>query len=513
MTERPTRPIAEFAAERHKRGRLRKILLLAALVVLLMLLLWTAMYYSANRQLPFPQVETLTGDETPEPEFLYAISGPDGADALTKPLGLAITEDERVFVVDVGARVVRAYTTDGDYLFSFSQIVSDKGTELRLPQRVALGPDGNVWVTDRHLQGIFVFSAEDGSFVKEFVPKGAIATEWGPMALAFDAEGNVWVADVGLSQEHRVVAFDMEGNEVARWGTTVQTTKMTESPGGFYYPNGIAFSDEGEVFVSDMSNHRVQVFTPQGEFLRLIPTSGSPLGLVVDREQRLCVVDPFAHAVDIYSLEGERLTGFGGPGMALGRFRFPSDIALDETGRMFVSDRENDQIQVWGWPTGIVPPIVLPEEPVEWGICLSPLLLLLIPLFMRRTPFVTTEDFLENAIENGIVPKMNNRRFKWVVTEAVFEKYLDRRVGDIRLEELLVGEAYSLTDVADFMEKSGADERTAIYLTMAERAGRLATEDTVLAEAARALGIAVLNGERFVREFAAERRPRTAGRQ
>lgn len=513
MTERPTRPIAEFAADRRKRGRLRKILLLVALTVLLMLLLWTAMYYAANRQLPFPAVTSIGAEETAEPEFLYAISGPQGGDMLTQPLGLTVTEDGRVFVVDVGSRVVRAFTVDGEYLFSFSDVVSDKGTKLKLPQRIAVGPDGNLWVTDRHLKGVFVFSAVDGSFVKEFVPKGEIANEWGPMALAFDAKGNLWVADVGVSELHRVIAFDMEGNEIVRWGSTVQATKMTESPGGFYYPNGIAFSDEGDVYVSDMSNHRVQVFTPEGKFLRFIYTSGSPLGLVVDRQQRLCVVDPFAHAVDIYKLEGDRITGFGGPGMELGRFRFPSDIALDETGRMFVSDRENDQIQVWGWPTGIIPPVVLPEEPVEWGICLSPLLLLLIPLFVRRTPFITTEDFLENAIQSGIVPKMRDRRFKWVVTEAVYEKYLDREVGDIRFEELLTGEPYSRTDVQDFIEKSGADEQTAIYLTMAERAGRLATEDAVLAEAARALGIVVIDGERFLRDFAVGRRSRAAHRE
>lgn len=514
MTDRSVQQITSYAATRRKRDRVRKIVLLAALVVLLMLLLWSALYYAANRRLPFPPVANLGGDgEVAAPEFLYAISGPEGDDSLEKPVGVAVNEDGRVFVVDVRSRVVRAFEIDGDYLFTFNTVESDKGTALRLPQRVAIGPDGNVWVTDRHLKGIFVFSPDDGSFVREFIPNSDVTETWGPVALAFDAEGNLYVADLGVSQNHRIVAFDSEGNEIARWGSTVQTTKMTESPGGFYYPNGIAFSNEGDVFVSDMSNHRVQVFTPQGEFKYLIYTSGSPLGIAIDRQQRLCVVDPFAHGVDIYELSGERITGFGGPGLALGSFRFPSDIAFDETGRMFVSDRENNQVQVWGWPTGIIPPFVLPEEPVEWGICLSPLLLLLIPLFMRRTPLVTTEDFLDNAIETGIVPKMNNRRFKWVVTEEVFEKYLDRRVGGIRFEELLVGEAYSRTDVADFIEKSGADERTAIYLTMAERAGRLATEDAALAEAARALGIVVLDGERFVREFAAQRRSRAAGRE
>lgn len=502
--------ITRYATGRRKRDRVRKIVLLAALVVLLMILLWSGMYYAANRRLPFPAIDPITEGQTEAPEFLYAISGPEGADALTKPVGVAVTQDGKVFAVDVMSRTVRAYDAEGEYLFSFNSIESDKGVQLRLPQRVAIGPDGDVWVTDRHLGGIFVFEAEDGAFVREFVPQSDVSSTWTPLALAFDAGGDLWVADVGESDKHRILVFDPDGKELLRFGATVQTSRMTESPGGFLYPNGIAFSAEGEVFVSDMSNHRVQVFTPEGEFKRFIYTSGSPLGLVVDREQQLLVVDPFAHAVDVYTLDGERLTGFGGPGLELGRFRFPSDIALDETGRMFVSDRENNQIQVWGWPTGIVPPVVLPEEPVEWGICLSPLLLLLLPLLRRRIAFVVTEDFIEGMIVAGAVPSMNDRKFKWVVTQELFERYVHRDSGGVRFSELLVGEPFSRTDVGEFVEQSGAAEEIAIVLTMAERAGRLATEDAELTQAALALDILTVDRERFMRDFAARRQgPKT----
>ncbi|MRS12786.1 MAG: hypothetical protein EG823_06915 [Actinobacteria bacterium] len=513
MTDRSIEKITDYAGRKRKHDRVRKLALLLGLVVLLMLLLWTTMYYSANRRLPFPPVKSLTEGTTEAPEFLYAISGPEGADALMMPVGVAVTGDGKVFVVDAQSRVVRAYTTDGDYLFTFSSVVSDTGDKLKLPQRVVIGPDGNVWVTDRHLHGIFVFSPEDGSFIREFIPNSDVIEYWAPCALAFDEDGNLWVADLGLSEQHQILEFDAEGNELLRFGKTVQAAKMTDSPGGFYYPNGIAFSAEGDVFISDMSNHRVQVFSHDGEFKYLVYTSGSPLGLVVDREQRLLVADPFAHMIDVYDLTGERKTGFGGPGVQPGRFRFPSDIALDETGRMFVSDRENNQVQVWGWPTGIIPPVALPEEPAEWGICLSPLLLLLLPLLRRRTSFMTTEDFIEGMIAAGAVSRMDNRKFKWIVTQDLFDRYLHRRSGEVRFGELLVGEPFSRTDVGEFVEQSGADEKTAIILTMAERTGRLATEDATLAEAARALDIVVVDRERFIREFAVRRKGSAAQRR
>lgn len=512
VTERSTADIGRYATERRKRSRVVRIALLVLLVLILMLLAWSAMYYAANRRLPFPVVESVAGDTVRAPEFLYAISGPEGGDALAQPVGVAVTADELVFVVDAKDRVVRSYHADGRYRFSFNTIVSDKGSALGLPARVTIGPDGNVWVTDRRLGSIFVFDPDDGSFVREFIPNSDVVDTWRPIALAFNADGDLYVADLGLNKLHRIVAFDRDGNEIARWGSTVQTTHITQAPGGFYYPNGIAFSANGDVFVTDMSNHRVQIFTATGEYKYLVATSGSPLGIVIDPDQRMYVVDPFAHLVDIYELDGARITGFGGPGLSLGRFRFPSDIALDEAGRMFVSDRENNQVQVWGWPSGIIPPIDLPDQPLEWVFCLSPLLLLLIPLLRRRTSFMTMPDFIEAMIVIEAVPKMDDRKYKWLVTEPVWDAYADQASDGVRFEDLLHGESYSRTDVEDMIEKSGIDEATAIVLTMAERAGRLATEDPVLAEAAAALDIPVVSRERFLKEYAARRTSRTARR-
>jgi DNA-binding beta-propeller fold protein YncE len=514
VTERQTDDIARYATERRKRGNVRKIALLVLLVLLLMLFAWSAAYYAENRRLPFRSpLGSVTQDEVLTPEYLYSISGPETEESLKQPLGVAIKGDQ-LFVVDGTARVVRCYDIDGGYNFSFAAIQSDKGTALELPARATIGPDGNVWVTDRRLPGIFVFDPDNGSFVREFTPASDIVNEWGPLALAFNEKGDLYVADVGQSDDHRIVAFDSAGNEIARWGETAQTTNPQQSPGKFFYPNGIAFDKDGNVYVSDMSNHRVQVFGPTGEFKAVIPSSGSPLGMVMDAENRLYVVDPFAHTVDIYSTEdGTRMTGFGQPGYGLGQFRFPNDVALDENNRIYVSDRENYQVQVWGWPSGLVPPVELPDKPLEWVVCLSPLLLLLIPLLRRRTAFMTTVDFLEEMISiEGAVPKMDDRRFKWIVTEAVYAAYERREVEGVNFGDLLDGQPYSRTDVEDFMEKSGADEATAIVITMAERVGRLATEDEALAEAAAALDIRVADAERFLEEYANGRRSATARR-
>jgi len=71
--------------------------------------------------------------------------------------------------------------------------------------------------------------------------------------VAVDQEGNVFVAD---SDNHRVQKFTAEGKFLAQWG------EFGEAPGQFNVPLGIAVDKEGNVYVSDSHNHRIQKFAP-----------------------------------------------------------------------------------------------------------------------------------------------------------------------------------------------------------------------------------------------------------
>ena len=90
--------------------------------------------------------------------------------------------------------------------------------------------------------------------------------------------------------------------------------------------------------------------TRKGEFQSFIDTSGVPRGIAIDAEERLYVADALAHTIDVYDLKGRSLTQFGSRGFGPGQFNYPNDIALDKGGRIYITDRENNQVQVWGWP-------------------------------------------------------------------------------------------------------------------------------------------------------------------
>lgn len=499
MTASDNTELSKFIADKEKRGRTKKIIALVLLVLLLLLLAWTGLYYQANRRLPIPFIGVRTQEVTP-PQFLYAINGPEGAEALSKPIGVCVTKENRAYIVDDRIRGIRVYESEGRYLFTFNAIRSDETTRLMLPSDVVESPKGEIWVTDRRLRGIFIFK-KDGTFVREYVPEGDGPESWGPMSVAFDARGNVYVTDIGIAEQHRVFAFDSQGAEIARWGSTVQADNLESSPGGFYYPNGIAVSKTGDVFVADSNNRRVQVFDQTGKAKYIIPTSGTPRGIVIDSEQRLLVVDALAHTIDVYTLKGARLTSFGTPGVGLGQFQFPNDVALDARGRIYVTDRENHQVQVWGWQTGIIPPIELPKKPAQWVICLSPLLLFLIPLLRRKRTFVVTEDFIEGMALAEKMNLMTERRFKWLVPAAEMDSYEGRTLQGVKLGDLLTGAPHSESDVVELMEKTGIARSTAILLTMAERTGRLATEDAELRGAAQSMGVEVYDRRTFLDAF------------
>ncbi|PKQ37977.1 MAG: hypothetical protein CVT59_05170 [Actinobacteria bacterium HGW-Actinobacteria-1] len=499
MTE-SNRKLSNFLAERERRGRLKKIVAIVLLLLLLLLLVWSTFNYLQNGRIVVPFIGGGREAITP-PEYLYSIAGPEGPDALTQPIGVAVTNSDLVYTVDNKNELVRCYDVDGSYNFSFGAIVSAEATSLAQPGRVAVDAKGQVWVTDRLLRGIFIFD-RNGTFVRKFEPEGDASATWAPIAVAFDSKGNVYVADVGVMKEHRIFKFDQNGTELLRWGKTVQTKRMDESPGGFYYPNGIAVAKNGDVFVSDSNNRRVQVFSSEGEFKYFIPTSGTPRGMIIDDQQRLYVVDAFAHAVDIYDLKGKRIAGFGGNGVALGQFQYPSDVALDKRGRIFVSDRENHQVQVWGWPkVGVLPSVEAPKTPMQWTICLSPLLLLLIPLLRRKRSIVVTSDFIEGMALAEKMDFMNDKRFKWVVPAEGFSEYEGRMLDGVALSDLLKPEPHSESDVVELIEKGGVDRASAILLTMSQRVGRLATEDDSLARSARAMGVEVFDRKTFLDTF------------
>jgi hypothetical protein len=355
-------------------------------------------------------------------------------------------------------------------------------------------------VTDRRHRAIFVYDLE-GKFRRRFTPRGE-KLNWAPLALAFSNRGELRVTDVNASAKHRLHYFSAEGSRTATVGRTVQVTSLNEAPGGFYFPNGVAVSRDGSVFVSDGNNRRVQVFDDKGEFKEMLDTSGVPRGLAIDEKQQLYVVDAVAHTVDIYTLDGEQLTQFGSQGFGPGQFNFPNDIALDGRRRIYVSDRSNGQVQVWGWPVAEPPAVAAPTSLLGWLACLAPLLLLPFLLLLRKIRIVVTPDFVEAIVDAERVRAVaGRRRLRLVAPEEDRDLYEGRTEEGIDLATVVVFESHSESDAQAVVDKSGVSENDAIYLSMAMRARALGTADRDMRRNAVLADVRVISFEDFERDY------------
>ncbi|MEE4276294.1 MAG: hypothetical protein V2J16_10565 [Thermoleophilia bacterium] len=485
----------------------RTIVALAVALVLLALTLYAIYAYNSSRHLTPPDI-SLTGlNEISPPEYLYSISGPEGVDALRDPMGVDVSADDLVYVTDTGAGAVRVYTVDGDYRFSFFQISDGKRKTLGTPVYVEVSSIGEVYVSDRRRRAVYVFS-EEGVYLRKVAPADADeARLWGPLALALDEDDDLWVSDVGHSDSHQIIEFDREGAEIGRFGRSGQAERVSDVPGRFLFPNGIVVRN-GFVYVADSNNQRVQVFDEDGRFDHIVQTSGIPRGLDLDDQGRLYVADALAHQGDVYLTTGERIASFGGQGVGPGQFLYTNDLALDRRGRIYLTDRVNHRVQVWGWsepPPGIAE---VAGQPALWPL-LALLLLLPLLLLLRRRRFVVTEDFLEAmaagghiaAMEAGMRWSWKKRRWLWVVPAEEAALYEGRELGGVALDDLLTAWEHSESDVLDLMRRQELPRPTAVLLVVAKRAGTLCTQAPALALAGRAVGVHAYDARRFEERF------------
>ncbi len=177
-----------------------------------------------------------------------------------------------------------------------------------------------------------------------------------PRGLAVGPDGALYVAD---SLNHRLQVFSGDGVYLTGWGAYEGGERGIAAGGNFNQPWGVAIGPDGNVYVADTWNHRVQVFTPEGEFLRTWGQLGQldaaanptdfwgPRDIAVDADGLVYVADTGNKRVRVYTAEGEWLRDIGSGGSGTGQLNEPVGLALHPDGRLFVADTWNRRIQVF----------------------------------------------------------------------------------------------------------------------------------------------------------------------
>jgi sugar lactone lactonase YvrE len=275
--------------------------------------------------------------------------------------GVAVDGEDRVYLMCRGDHPVIIYDRKGNFLRSWGE-----GDFSYRTHGIYVAPNGSIFCTD------------DGQHtVRQFTPEGKLLMTMGtkntpsdtgydgknlasikrgadpfnrPTNVAIGRKGEIYITD-GYGNA-RVHIFSAKGELKRSWG------EPGDGPGQFRLPHGIAVDAEGRVFVCDREADRIQIFSPDGEFLSEWRDTQRPTHICFDSLGRAYVTELAWHDGDtsyslgpitkgkerharmaVFDKNGKVITRWGTPqAAAAGSFAAPHGLALDSKNDLYVSE-------------------------------------------------------------------------------------------------------------------------------------------------------------------------------
>lgn len=235
-----------------------------------------------------------------------------GAGQFSKPTGVYVTLDNRMYISDTGNHRVQIFNSDRTLSYEFGRNGNKPG-QFNFPQGIVVNSKGMIYVADTLNHRIQVFN-QDGIYLKTFGQPDTEVVDEGlkncqtlnlPKVLALDSKDRLYVVDVDLT---RIKVFDESGSCLASIG--------------------------GQETVGD-------------SFVKIVD-------IAFDQNDNLYVADFGAAQIKIFNAKGKFLLSFGSSGIGQGYFTQLSAVAANE-GRIYVADYQNNQVQVFRYsPDGLL---------------------------------------------------------------------------------------------------------------------------------------------------------------
>ena len=300
--------------------------------------------------------------------------------------GVAVNSKGHVFVFSRGSTTGPAYGASAAQLLEFGRdgkLIREIGKNLyawSYAHTVRIDKDDNIWAVDKGSDMIIKFNPE-GRVVMVFGRKKEASDEavpWTrvtpprpavdglfrqPTDVTWDTAGNIFISDGYINS--RVAKFDKNGAWVKQWGD--RGTK----PGEFNTPHSIASDAKGNIYVADRGNRRIQVFDPDGTFIRAMtidvpfdpatrpaqgnmPSSesaaaqnGAPWAICITPGPNQVLYSSDAYPGRLYklTLEGKVLGVVGRSGKQPQQFGWIHEIACPSENEVYVAELLNWRVQ------------------------------------------------------------------------------------------------------------------------------------------------------------------------
>ncbi len=293
-----------------------------------------------------------------------------GVGQFNKPKSVAVDRQDNLYVVDMTGRVQK-FSSKGVYLMSWQMPELTRGR----PKGMCRDYNGNIVVVEPHYQRINHFTT-NGVLVAQWGQQGTNPGEfYMPRAAAVNSHNEMYVSEYGLVE--RVQRFSLGTGPVARPQPQAQLASVGlakaaipskparfmprlinvfgrpgTGPGEFNRVEGLCVDSHDNVYVADSCNHRIQVFTREGKFLRMYGKAGEGLGefsypydIRVDKTGLQFVCEFGNSRIQVFDAHDRPIEIIGGPGAEPGQFNDPWSLALDSEGDLYVADSLNHRVQ------------------------------------------------------------------------------------------------------------------------------------------------------------------------
>ncbi len=277
------------------------------------------------------------------------------------PSGLAVdTVNHHIFVSDSWNHRVEEFSEEAGH-WRWTKEISE-ASKFDYPNQLALDAQGNLWVADGgngHPGTGRVVEINPSKPPEEQVEAELTGKEQGPggedelrcpSGVAMDPEGHIWVLD---ECKDRVEEFEPSGTVIQKFGSE------GHGHSEFEFPEGLAIATSGstcDVWVSDFANSRLQEFKCSNhEWVREVGSRGggpeklyNPDGVAIGAEGNVFVSDWFNMRLDVYSPEGKFIETIGYTSPGEGQIELPGQSVGVPEGQIWVTDRSTGRVERWG---------------------------------------------------------------------------------------------------------------------------------------------------------------------
>ncbi|MGA2966205.1 MAG: 6-bladed beta-propeller [Terriglobales bacterium] len=267
---------------------------------------------------------------------------------LLGPYGLAIDSKGLVYVADQRVGAVFIFNTE---THDATLIKNGTDAHFALLNGVAIDDSDRLFVSDGKLHRVLVFNPKHE--VEGQIAEGLVD----PVGLAIDNQNRfLYVVD---EQQDLVMVYDADSLKLLRHIGTPGKKHTLTTPGDFGGATNVAVDKDGNVYVTDTMNNRVEIFDAEGNFISTFGKAGDgpgyfarPKGIAIDCDGHIWVADQYQDRVQVFNRDGQLLTYIGdGHANGPGQFKALVGIAIDKQNRVFTTEQYPGRMQMFRYIT------------------------------------------------------------------------------------------------------------------------------------------------------------------